>query len=98
MNTERTSLFYMANLGSEVERIFSLKKKGMDKEAGEAYVRALDIIEKLTKHPELLNRTGEIKLLKDYLEESLKNKSAAMNQREWQNYFLPYATRLLVPV
>ncbi len=98
MNAERTPLFYMANLGSEVERIFSLKKKGMDKEAESAYTRALKIVDKLLEHPELSGRTGELELLKNYLEESFKNEQTATVQKEWRNYFLPYATKLLVSV
>lgn len=98
MNTERTSLFYMANLGSEVERIFSLKKRGMEEESKEAYARALNIIEKLISHRELSGRTGEIKLLKNYLGESIKNLQDQVIQEEWRNYFMPYVTRLLAVV
>lgn len=92
---ERTPLFYLANLGSEVNRIFTLKENGMLKEAEGAYVRSLGIIEKLLNHSELKGRTGEIKMLKDYLEQSMISDRAQFLKKEWQRYFSPYANRLL---
>lgn len=92
---ERTPLFYLANLGSEVHRIFILKEKGLLKEAEGAYVRAMGIVEKLLSHPDLEGRTGEIKMLKDYLEQSMKSECVQFLKKEWQGYFSPYANRLL---
>ncbi len=91
---ERTPLFYLANLGSEVNRIFTLKEKGLLKEAEGAYTRAMGIIDKLSSHPDLEGRTGEIKMLKDYLEQSMKSDCAQFLKKEWQRYFSPYANRL----
>ncbi|MDE1988523.1 MAG: hypothetical protein KGI39_02375 [Patescibacteria group bacterium] len=91
---ERTPLFYLANLGSEVHRIFTLKEKGLFKEAEGAYARASDIIEKLLNHPDLQGRTGEIKILRDYLEQSMKSEHSQSLKKEWQGYFSPYANRL----
>lgn len=91
---ERTPLFYLANLGSEVNRIFTLKEKGLLKEAEGAYIRAMGIVEKLLNHPELEGRTGEIKILKDYLEQSMTSDRAQFLKKEWQSYFYPYAKRL----
>lgn len=91
---ERTPLFYLANLGSEVNRIFVLKEKGLLKEAGEAHARANGIIEKLFSHPELEGRTEEVRMLKDYLEQSLESERTEFLKKEWQGYFSPYARRL----
>ena len=91
---ERTPLFYLANLGSEVNRIFILKEKGLLKEAERAYARAMDIVEKLLSHPDLEGRTGEIKILKDYLEQSMISDRARFLKKEWKRYFSPYANRL----
>lgn len=91
---ERTALFYLANLGSEVNRIFTLKEKGLTREAEGAYLRATDIIEKLLTHPELEGRTDEIKILRDYLEQSLTSERTEFLKKEWQGYFSPYANRL----
>ena len=91
---ERTPLFYMANLGSEVHRIFTLKEKGLLKEAEGALTRALGIVEKLLNHPDLEGRTEEIKMLKDYLEQSVKGERVQLLKEEWQRYFSPYANRL----
>lgn len=92
---ERTPLFYLANLGSEVNRIFTLKEKGLLKEAEGAYARAIGIVDKLLNHPGLEGRTGEIKMLKDYLEQSMTSEHLQVLKKEWQGYFSPYANRLL---
>ncbi|KKR46936.1 MAG: hypothetical protein UT90_C0014G0025 [Parcubacteria group bacterium GW2011_GWA1_40_21] len=91
---ERTPLFYLANLGSEVNRIFILKEKGLLKEAERAYARAMDIVEKLLSHPDLEGRTWEIEILKDYLEQSMISDRVRFFKQEWQRYFSPYANRL----
>lgn len=92
---ERTPLFYLANLGSEVNRIFVLKGGKFDNEAKSAYARSMSIIEKLLNHPDLIGRTQEIEMLKNYLEESFKNNDPSSAGKEWQNYFMPYATKQL---
>ena len=91
---ERTPLFYLANLGSEVHRIFTLKEKGLTKESEAAYARAIGIVDKLLKHPDLEGRTGEVKILKDYLEQSVRSDRVQFFKKEWQIYFSPYANRL----
>lgn len=92
---EQTSLFYMANLGSEVNRIFSLKEKGLSRGADAAYARAAAIVEKLLSHTELAGRTQEIQILKNYLESSFRSESAQFFKKELQGYFTPYASRFL---
>lgn len=91
---ERTPLFYLANLGSEINRIFTLKEKGLLKEAEEARARALAIIEKLEAHPDLAGRTAEIDIIKNYLDQSLEKERLVSSKKEWQAYFSPYAMRL----
>lgn len=91
---ERTPLFYLANLGSEVQRIFTLKEKGLMREAEGAYVRAMDIVDKLLNHPNLERETEEIKMLKNYLEQSMISEPTQSLKKEWQEYFSPYANRL----
>lgn len=91
---ERTSIFYLANLGSEVHRIFVLKEKGLFDEANKAHIRAIGIIEKLLIHPELEGRTEEIEILKNYLEESVRREKIQFFKEEWRKYFSPYANRL----
>lgn len=91
---ERTSLFYLANLGSEINRIFTLKEKGLLKESNEALARATAIIEILEKHPDLKSRTQEIEMLANYLGQSIREERTDLSKKEWQAYFTPYATRL----
>ena len=71
-----------------------MKEKGLFKDAEGAYARAMSIVEKLLNHPEIEGRTGEIKMLKDYLEQSMKSENAQSLKKEWQGYFSPYASRL----
>ena len=91
---ERTSLFYLANLGSEINRIFTLKEKGLMKGSEEALARATAIIEILEKHPDIKGRTQEIEMLASYLGQSINQERIDLSKKEWQAYFTPYATRL----
>ena len=61
-----------------------MKEKGLFKDAEGAYARAMSIVEKLLNHPEIEGRTGEIKMLKDYLEQSMKSENAQSLKKEWQ--------------
>ena len=91
---ERTSLFYMANLGSEVQRVFSLRKRGLFSESDQAHKRAGDIIKLLLGHPEIIGRDEEIRLLQEYLEELVK-KGNDVHEKKLQSYFSPFALRQL---
>ena len=70
-----------------MHRIFTLKEKGLVKEAEGAYTRALDIIEKLLNHPDLEGRTGEIKMLKDYLKQSMENEQVQFLKKNGRSTF-----------
>jgi len=60
----------MANLGSEMVRMFSLKEEGsVDLVQGSAD-RSLKIIEQLLIHPEIKGVNGEVKILKNELPRS----------------------------
>lgn len=92
---ERPLHFYVANLGSEVQRIFSWKEKG-DKEAMEnASQRALSIIATIKDFGNL-NASAEMDILENslhYLVENTDNSSSL--KKELASYFYPFAMRVV---
>lgn len=91
MNNTRTSLFYMANLGSEVSRAISAYNKRDDTTLNASISRARSIMQKLEEFPELKGRTREIEILNNILEE----KAFDENSGNLENYFVPFAMRLM---
>ena len=59
MNTARTSLFYMANLGSEVSRALLEYQKKDFMNRHDTIFRAKKIIEKIKEFSEMKGRTGD---------------------------------------
>ncbi len=87
--------FYVANLGSEVQRIFSWKEKG-DKEAMEnAYKRAVSIIDTV-KNFHNKSATTEMDILKKSLEDFISEDSKSiLNRNQISSYFNPFALRVI---
>ncbi|KKS23262.1 MAG: hypothetical protein UU82_C0035G0004 [Candidatus Nomurabacteria bacterium GW2011_GWC2_41_8] len=94
MNTSRTPLFYMANLGSEVSRALLEYQKEDFKKMHNSIIRAKDIIVKIEEFPEMKGRTGELEILKSIIED-LNQKKFELNKDQLLNYFSPFATRLM---
>ena len=96
MNTQRTSLFLMANLGSEVSRIISLTEKHEDVLAKEALSRANKIITEIKALPDMKTRLHEIDALSKVIENIVESKPALhIPAKHIKSYFLPFASRLL---
>lgn len=94
MNTNRTPLFYMANLGSEVSRVLlEYKNKDFEK-MRHSISRAKNIIEKIEELPEMKKRTGELEILKSILND-LNQKKLEINSEHLINYFTPFAMRFI---
>ncbi len=93
--TERPLYFYVANLGSEVQRIFVWKEKG-DKEAMQnAYNRAVSIIDKI-KSFNNESANAEMNILQKSLKELiLENKESSFNRNQISSYFNPFALRVM---
>ena len=67
MNTNRTPLFYMANLGSEISHaLLEYEKKDFQK-MRDSIFRAENIIKKIKEFPEMKGRTGELEILKSII-------------------------------
>jgi flagellin-specific chaperone FliS len=94
MNTKRTPLFYMANLGSEISRaIFEYEKEDFEKMQN-SISRAYEIIKKIEEFPEMQGRTGELDILKLILED-LNQKKFKLNKNHLCDYFSPFALKLM---
>jgi len=93
MNTTRTPLFYMANLGSEMSRVLlEYEKKDFEKMRN-SILRAENIIKKIKEFPEMKNRTGELEIL-GLIINDLNQKKFELDKNQLLNYFSPFAIRL----
>ena len=96
MNTQRTSLFLMANLGAEVSRIILLTEKHDDALAREAFIRANKIITEIKALPDMKTRLQEIDALSKVIENILESKPAFhVPAKHIKSYFLPFSLRLM---
>ncbi|MBI4086129.1 MAG: hypothetical protein HY433_02730 [Candidatus Liptonbacteria bacterium] len=96
MNTERTSLFLMANLGAEVSRIISLNEKNEDALAKDALSRANKIIMEIKTLPDMKTRLQEIDILAKVIENILEPGSALkISTKHIKSYFVPFSIRLM---
>lgn len=95
-NTERTPLFYMANLGAEVHRYFGFLDKKQVREAQSSKERAFDILRKILDFDSMQSRREEIETLipvienPSYLEGTLRE-----TQRQLEDYFMPFSIRAM---
>ena len=94
MNIDRTPLFYMANLGSEVSRAILEYQKDDFMTMHNSILRAKNIIEKIKEFPEMKGRTGEINILKSIID-NLNQKKLEINKEHLINYFTPFTTRFM---
>lgn len=94
MKTTRTSLFLMANLGSEMSQLFSYTESGKRDMAQYAAERAEKIITELLLHPDLRRRTGEVEMLQKIIRDTISHeRHFAVKKFEIENYFLPLVLR-----
>ena len=97
MNTERTSLFLMANLGAEVSRIISSKEKNEPALAEEALARANKIISQIKELPDMKTRLDEINMLSKVIENITDPKpTLSVSVKHIKSYFVPFSLRLLL--
>ena len=94
MNTARTPLFYMANLGSEMSRALSEYQSGDFINMHNSILRAKGIMAKIEEFAEMRGRTGELEILKSIIED-LDQKKLDVNKDHLINYFTPFALRLM---
>ena len=88
MNTERTSLFLMANLASEGSRVLSSRSAGDRLFEQESLERADRIISDVEKLPEMSKRKEEVALISEAIREP------SIAPEHIRSYFDPFLSRL----
>jgi hypothetical protein len=97
MNTERTVAFLMANLGSEIARIFSAQKRGAATMVTGGADRATKIINELLDRPDLGNGRQEVEILKMIVDDLTSVTPVHLGDEvSLSSYFLPFAKKVLV--
>ncbi|OHB16198.1 MAG: hypothetical protein A2431_02200 [Candidatus Zambryskibacteria bacterium RIFOXYC1_FULL_39_10] len=87
--------FYMANLGSEVQRIFSWKEKGDKETMQNAYKRATLIIDKI-KSFNNESANAEMDILQKFFDELILEKMEySISRNQISSYFNPFALRVI---
>ena len=96
----RLSFFeQMANVGSEVERAISWKKKGNDEYSTLAFERALELLDFTVETVRELHRLRELLRLREALVDYFVYSNVyGSSSKSWHNYFFAfnYAARLAV--
>ncbi len=86
----------MANLGSEVARLYKAMDSHSYDRAAESRARALHIIDELLAGPQTKGRTGEVIILKDIIENvSEAEPELRITGKELEAYFMPFAMKTL---
>lgn len=94
-NQEKPIYFYVANLGSEVQRILVWREKGDLEAMRNAYERAVGIIEKIKS---LGNKSAnaEMEMLSGYLGKIVSsNSEETFDRNEISSFFNPFAVRVI---
>lgn len=96
MINERTSLFLMANLGSETTRLISAREQNDYDNALASLTRAEKILDELTALPDMKNREEELQILRNSLKKlaSLQT-NHSITPHHLKSYFIPFAIRLI---
>ena len=95
MKTERTSVFLMANLGSEVSRIFSAKEKNNPNLLVSAITRARAILSELKTLPDIKNNK-EIDILADVIDDlGQVTPKYQIIPEHLKSYFYPFAMKVM---
>lgn len=99
MNTTRTSLFLMANLGAEVSRIIAAQERTSDvgsaSEAHVALTRAKNILGEIRSLPDMQPRMQELDALDRAIHTLVSNDFRSVSLAHLKSYFVPFALRLM---
>lgn len=87
--------FYTANLGSEIQRIFTWKEKGDTEAMKNAYDRAVLIIEKIREFGNQ-SANAEMNLLEENIGKLVSEKEEFyFDRNQMSAYFNPFAIRIM---
>ena len=94
--TERTTVFLMANLGSEMTRCLDLEKRRQREEAEKSAKRAFRIMDQLEVRPDIGTGKQEAAILRNILQDALSQAPKyRVSEQELATYFLPFARKVL---
>ena len=89
---ERTTLFLMANLGVEMQRLFSYDIHDT-KSVQASAIRAKHIVNQIMLKDEIKNRYMEIEKIYDVISDYTDRKYLEVTKEEIENYFALFITR-----
>lgn len=92
---EKPIYFYVANLGSEIQRILVWKEKGDSLAMHNAYKRAVHIIEKVKSFGNK-SANAEMEILLDSLDKLISvDRGAPFNKDQISAFFNPFAVKVV---
>lgn len=90
--TDKSICFQIANIGSEIERTISWKKRGNTNYSRQAFDRALELIDLTLAGALTLAQFREITRIRELLADwYIGNNSWKSTDESWQKYFLAFA-------
>ena len=95
MNIDRSTVFLLANLGSEISRLYAFKNKGQKAMMMASAVRANSIVETLINHPDIGNGKAEVEALQKIINAIVADDGYIQEEKIVQSYFTPFAHRAL---
>ena len=96
MTPERTALFLMANLGSEVERLLQADEVHNESRIEKCLERAHRTLGELEQSVEMRERLPEIRTLHMVLDDfANQTREYRVEPEELRSYFTPFALRLM---
>ena len=88
--------FLMANLGSEVTRLFRAREEGNGERMRGAYTRACEIVHEIQALPSDKGVLHELLIFQEVLDDAVCEKPYLRIRLESvKNYFLPFALRVM---
>ena len=97
MKSPRTTVFLMANLGTEILRLFGYKNKGDLADARMSAERASRIIDSLERHPDINSGKKEVDMIRKVMvEDALSDRPEYhITEADVSSYFMPFSMRAL---
>jgi hypothetical protein len=89
--TEFTIHEQMANIGLEVGRVFSWKRKSKNEMSINAFYRSLELIDLTIKDEKNIKRLKELCRMREFLVDNVKGDNQYnFTETEWSSYFSPF--------
>ena len=86
----------MANLGSEMSRLFSFKKQGENDLAKSSAERAVKIIDSIVVKPDIGGGKKEAEILRLIVADAISvSPNYSIDEKELNSYFAPFAIRAM---